>query len=372
MTKTVGVIGGGQLARMMIPAAVNLDIELRVLAEVEGSSAALAATSVGDYKDIDTVLDFAKGCEVITFDHEHVPQPVLAALLASGVAVRPSPEALKLSQNKIWMRQQLEQLGMPLPVWAAVSRAAELNEFIAARGGRAVVKTATGGYDGKGVRFVTDAEQVADWFAELGQGEQLLAEEAVPFVRELSQLSARNPSGDFAAWPLVETLQQNGVCTEVYAPAPGASPTLQRQAQSIARTIAEGLGITGVLAVELFERNDGKLLINELALRPHNSGHWTIEGSITSQFEQHLRAVLDLPLGETGLRESVAVMLNILGGPQGGIPSAYQALLQDGEVKLHSYGKNHREGRKVGHITMLGKSLDQTLSRLRKALESIQ
>jgi 5-(carboxyamino)imidazole ribonucleotide synthase len=360
----IGVIGGGQLARMMIPPAVALGVELRVLAETEGSSAALAATAVGDYRDAETVLAFATGVDVVTFDHEHVPQDVLARLVATGIPARPRPEALEVAQDKLVMRQRLSALGAPVPAWAEVHDRAGLAAFLDAHGGAAVVKTPRGGYDGKGVRVVRAADEADDWLA----GGALLVEELVDFRRELAQLVARRPSGEIAAWPLAETVQRDGVCAEVTAPAPEEGGLLD-EARALAARIAEGLDVTGVLAVELFETADGRLLVNELAMRPHNSGHWTIEGAVTSQFEQHLRAVLDLPLGDTTPRAPVSVMVNVLGGPAGATmldryPDAFAA---HPDVKFHSYGKTSRPGRKVGHVTATGTDLAEVRARARAA-----
>ena len=364
MVGVIGVIGGGQLARMMIPPAVELGIELRVLAEVEGSSAALAATAVGDYRDVDTVLAFAAGVDVITFDHEHVPQPVLAALVAAGIPVRPGPDALAVAQDKLVMRTKLTELGIPIPAWGELHSRDDLAAFLAAHGGAAVVKTPTGGYDGKGVRVVRAADEADDWLA-LGP---VLAEELVDFRRELAQLVARRPSGELAVWPLAETVQRDGVCAEVTAPAPDGD-RLAEEARRIAESVAEGLGVTGVLAVELFETADGRLLVNELAMRPHNSGHWTIDGSVTSQFEQHLRAVLDLPLGDPSPLKPVSVMVNVLGGPPGAsVPDRYPAAFAaEPGVKFHAYGKDSRPGRKVGHVTATGSDAAEVLERARAA-----
>lgn len=360
----VGVIGGGQLARMMIPPAVALGLELRVLAEAEHSSAGLAATAIGDYRDAATVLDFAAGVDVITFDHEHVPQDVLAAIVAAGIPVRPGPDALAVAQDKLLMRRRLGDLGIPVPAWAEVRDRPELAAFLAANGGAAVVKTPRGGYDGKGVRVVRGADEADDWLA----AGPVLAEEVVDFRRELAQLVARRPSGEFAAWPLAETVQVGGVCAEVVAPAPRAGRLID-EARDLAGAIAEGLGVTGVLAVELFETADGRLLVNELAMRPHNSGHWTIDGAVTSQFEQHLRAVLDLPLGDPTATAPVSVMVNVLGGPDGALlPDRYpQALAAHPDVKFHSYGKASRPGRKVGHVTATGSDVEDVRRRARAA-----
>jgi 5-(carboxyamino)imidazole ribonucleotide synthase len=360
----VGVIGGGQLARMMVPPAVALGIDIRVLAESADSSARLAATAVGDYRDATTVVGFAADVDVVTFDHEHVPQDVLARLEASGVAVRPGREPLEAAQDKIRMRERLAALGVPMPDWAVVRSERDLAAFLGAHGDAAIVKTPRGGYDGKGVRVVRASGDAADWLAD---GE-LLAEELVDFRRELAQLIARRPSGDIAAWPLVETIQRDGVCAEVLAPASDARDAAV-EARGIAETIAAGLGVTGVLAVELFQATDGRILVNELAMRPHNSGHWTIEGAVTSQFEQHLRAVLDLPLGDTAPRAPVSVMVNVLGGPVAAtMPDRYpDALAAHPDVKFHSYGKTSRPGRKVGHVTATGTDLAEVRARARAA-----
>lgn len=365
MSPTVGVLGGGQLARMMVPAAINLGIDIRVLAENEGESARVAAPTIGSYRNVDDVLRFARDVDVITFDHEHVPADVLQALLDAGVSVQPSPAALLFAQDKLLMRERLGALGLPVPDWARVSDAAAIDDFLADHGGRAILKTPRGGYDGKGVRVITTGEDAADW---LGSGD-LLIEELVEFRRELAQLVARRPSGEMVLWPVVETVQKNGVCSEVIAPAPSSAGKLADVAADIATTVAESLGVTGVLAVELFEASDERLVINELAMRPHNTGHWSIDGSTTSQFEQHLRAVLDLPLGATGCRDPWSVMVNILGGPlEGSLADRYPKALADQQtVKFHNYGKDPRPGRKVGHVTAGGDELDEVVYRARAA-----
>lgn len=372
MPLRVGVVGGGQLARMMIAPAVELGVELRVLAEDEGMAASLAASAVGDYRDAEIVLAFAREVDVITFDHEHVPQDVLSALVDAGVTVRPGPGALRIAQDKLVMRARLDELGMPQPEWAAVTGPDELQAFLDAHGGRAVVKTPRGGYDGKGVRVVSAGTEADDWFAALAEdarGGALLVEELVDFSRELAQQVARRPSGQIIAYPVVETVQRDGVCAEVIAPAPHASERCLEVAAQIGAAIAGGLDVTGMLAVELFETTDERLLVNELAMRPHNSGHWSQDGAVTSQFEQHLRAVLDLPLGDTSPRAEWTVMVNILGGPVDGtlddrFPAALEAYPA---VKVHTYGKAPRPGRKVGHVNMVGDDLDDIVYQARAA-----
>lgn len=372
----VGVIGGGQLARMMIPPAVALGVELRVLAESEGMSADLAATRVGDYRDAETVLEFASGVDVVTFDHEHVPQSVLRMLEGKGIAVRPGSGALQFAQDKLLMRERLAELEVPIPDWEAVAEPAELDRFLASHGGTAVVKTARGGYDGKGVRVVSSSVEVEDWFAFLaedGHGGHLLAEEFVDFRREIAQSVARRPSGQIVPWPVVESIQKDGVCAEVIAPAPHQSPRLSEVSAEIAVKIAEGLGVVGVLAVEMFETTDERVLVNELAMRPHNSGHWSIEGSTTSQFEQHLRAILDLPLGPTGIRAPWTVMVNVFGGSiERTLDESYRAVMEDYPLaKLHNYGKEPRPGRKVGHVTVCGDDLEDAAFEARAAANAL-
>ena len=372
MALRVGVVGGGQLARMMIAPAVELGIDLRVLAEEPGMSASLAATAVGDYRDPATVLAFARDVDVITFDHEHVPQHVLTALVEAGIAVRPGPDALRFAQDKLLMRARLAELGMPQPDWAAVTDAAGLDEFIAAHGGRAVVKTPRGGYDGKGVRVVSAGAEAEDWFATLAEdarGGSLLVEELVDFSRELAQQVARRPSGESRAYPLVETVQRDGVCAEVLAPAPRAGDRLTAVAADLGLAIADGLDVVGMLAVELFQTTDDRILVNELAMRPHNSGHWTQDGATTSQFEQHLRAVLDLPLGDPAPNRAWSVMVNILGGPATGTLDERfaPAMRAHPEARIHTYGKAPRPGRKVGHVNVAGDDLDDAAYRARSA-----
>ena len=374
MTRVVGVIGGGQLARMMTPPAINLGLEIYVLAKESYESAKIAVTALGDHTDAQAVLNFARECDVVTFDHEHVPQSVLAELVAAGINLQPKPQALLYAQDKLLMRERLAQLGIPIPGWAQVTTAAEIDAFAAEYGGRAVVKTARGGYDGKGVRVVFSGVEVSDWLADLPAGEALLVEEFVEFNRELAQMIARRPSGEVALWPVVETVQSNGVCAEVIAPAPSSAGKVADMAADIAITIAHGLDVTGVFAVEMFETTDDRILVNELAMRPHNSGHWSQDGSLTSQFEQHLRAVLDLPLGSTAMATQWAVMSNILGGPASGdLDSASaKAMGEYPEAKLHLYGKTPRPGRKIGHVNVVGDDLDRAVAAARGATAFFQ
>ncbi len=348
---------------MMAPAAVALGFELRVLAESPEVCAVpvVATAPVGDYKDLDTLRNFARGVDVLTFDHEHVPSGHLQTLIAEGVNVQPRPDALINAQDKLVMRAAIERLGLPNPAWAAVSTVADITAFGDTHGWPVVLKMPRGGYDGKGVkvlRTAADAAAAADWFEAMSP---LLVEEMVAFSRELSALVARTPSGEARAWPVAESIQVDGVCDEVIAPAPAIPAHVAAQAQAAALLIAGELGVTGVMAAELFEtpgRAPG-YLINELAMRPHNTGHWTMDGAVTGQFEQHLRAVLDLPLGSTDSLGSIVVMKNFLGGANLDLYSAYgAALAAEPTVKVHSYGKSVRPGRKIGHVNVIGSADD--------------
>lgn len=348
---------------MMIPEAISLGLELKVFAEQEGMSASIATANVGDYTEAEELGWFADGVDVITFDHEHVPISALEQLERVGVSVQPPSTALVFAQNKLLMRKRLAEAGLPMPNWAELKTADELAEFISENNGKVIVKTPIGGYDGKGVRVVSDPSQVDDWFQRLPiLGGSLLAEQLVEFESEIAVLSARRPSGEWRAWPAVETVQKNGVCSQVFAPAPKVD---QQKALEIARSISEELSVTGVMAVEMFQTAEGELLINELAMRPHNSGHFTIDASLTSQFEQHLRAVLDLPLGLTDMTSEFAVMVNLLGVESNTdfVENFEATMHRFPEAKIHTYGKQPRMGRKMGHITVAGDDLETVKSR---------
>ncbi|GAA2726168.1 5-(carboxyamino)imidazole ribonucleotide synthase [Cellulomonas aerilata] len=372
------MVGGGQLARMMAPAATALGVHLRVLVEGPASSAAQVVPDsvVGSASDVGAVralVTGVPGADVLTFEHEHVPNDLLEQLVAEGHPVHPAAHALVHAQDKIVMRQRLTALGVPCPRWAPLPDAAALQRFLDEAGGAVVVKTARGGYDGKGVRVVTRTDEVADWLDALGDGGvPLLAEEKVPFVRELAVMVGRRPSGEVRAWPVVESVQEGGVCSEVVAPAPDLDATVAQEATALAVQVAQGLDVTGVLAVELFEVRDpdggSRVLVNELAMRPHNTGHWTIDGAVTSQFEQHLRAVLDLPLGATRARAPWSVMVNVLGSRHADLADALPAVAAlDADAKVHLYGKEVRPGRKLGHVTVTGDDLADVRARARAA-----
>jgi len=364
----VAVIGGGQLARMMAEPAAALALPLRLLAEDDSVCATqvIVDHQVGDYRDLDALLRVTEDCAVVTFDHEHVPSEHLL-VLEEHLAVRPGPHALIYAQDKGQMRQRLGELGIPCPRNAIVESLDEVEVF----GFPCVLKTTRGGYDGKGVwivRSLADAQAALDTASATGSA--LLAEELVDFRRELSALIARSPSGQVAAWPVVQTTQRDSICHEVIAPAPDLDPALSDQALQIAMTICGELDVVGVMAVELFETTDGRVLVNELAMRPHNTGHWTQDGAVTSQFENHLRAVLDLPLGAPQARTPWTVMVNILGGAQeaGQLYDGYlHTMAKDPQLKVHLYGKQMRPGRKVGHVNAYGDDLDDCLERARHA-----
>ena len=352
----IGVVGGGQLARMMIPAAINLGVDIEVFSEAEGSSAKLATSHVGDYTNLDELSAFSSDVDVLTFDHEHVPLGLLNALVERGVNVSPPPSALALVQNKIVMRKALTTLGLPQPRWAEVITESELLAAVDSIGGYpCIAKLPVGGYDGKGVRGENGVGDVTDWLTE----GPVLLEEKVDFHRELSQVGARNSSGDWVAWPVVETRQSHGVCSEVIAPAPRLSATQMANAEAIGQRIAEQVGVIGVLAVELFEDTEGRLLINELAMRPHNSGHVFTELSVTSQFEQHLRAVSNIPLGSTALIAETGIMVNLFGGVDADLSAKAWTVYP--KAKIHSYQKLPRSGRKAGHVVVVGSAWAELL-----------
>ena len=376
MGPVVAVVGGGQLARMLAEPAGALQIQLRALVEADDGAAAqvIPVATVGRADDADAIAALVEGADVLTFEHEHVPQQILTALVDAGVNVQPGPAALRHAQDKIVMRERMSQLGAPCPRWAAVRTEEDLLTEAARLGWPVVAKTPVGGYDGKGVAVLTgpeDAADVADWFTH-PRGEVLL-EEKVDFTRELAVLVARRPSGEMRTWPVVETVQAGGVCSEVLAPAPGLPMHVAEDAADVARSIAEGLDVTGVLAVEMFEARDGILLVNELAMRPHNSGHVTIDAAVTSQFEQHLRAVLDLPLGSTDLTAEVAAMVNVLGSELEDPATAYPELMADyPDAKVHLYGKGVRPGRKLGHVTVTGTDPDEVRRRAQQAARLLE
>ena len=376
-TPLVAMVGGGQLARMTHQAAIALGQTLRVLATAADEPAAQVTPEVviGSHTDLEDLRRVAAGADVLTFDHEHVPTELLDKLVAEGVTVAPPPQALVHAQDKLVMRQRLEALGAPVPRYAGVERLADLDAFAQHVDGPLVVKAVRGGYDGRGVRMARDVAHAREVAGEyLAAGVPVLVEERVQLRRELSALVARSLFGQGAAWPVVETVQRDGICVLVIAPAPALSDDAAASASQLALRLAAELGVVGVLAVELFETTDGALLVNELAMRPHNSGHWTMDGARTSQFEQHLRAVLDYPLGETEAVVPVTVMGNVLGAAHApAMPSMsmderlHHLFARMPDARVHLYGKAERPGRKIGHVNFLGQDADKLRERAERA-----
>jgi 5-(carboxyamino)imidazole ribonucleotide synthase len=367
------MVGGGQLARMTHQAAIALGQSLHVLAVSPTDPAALVSPNVtlGAHTDLDALRGFAAGCDVLTFDHEHVPTEHLRTLVDEGVTVHPGPDALVHAQDKLVMRERLAALGLPVPEFAEVTEVAHAVKFGDEHGWPCVLKAARGGYDGRGVWLLDDPDGARSLVARrLEAGTPLLVERRVIMRRELAALVARSPFGQGACWPLVETVQSKGICVEVLAPAPGLGPGAAEEAEDLALRVAAALGVVGVQAVELFDTRAG-FVVNELAMRPHNSGHWTIEGARTSQFEQHLRAVLDYPLGATDALAPAVVMANVLGAPDipamGADERLHHLLARFRDAHVHYYGKQERPGRKIGHVTMLGARLDDVRTRAKLA-----
>ena len=356
---TVGVIGAGQLARMSIAPATALGVNLLLLAADSNDSAAqITHHVVGDYTDLQTVREFAAKCDVITFEHELIPLSIIKALEADGVVVRPSSAAFEFSQDKDAMRRKLQ--AFPSPKFQIVTAVDQINEF------PVIAKAISGGYDGRGVWKVNSAQELGDLLQKMPK---LLVEELIAFDYEIAVMVARSPHGQATTWAPTQTVQKDGICVMTISPAPQLSAALSEKAQKLALDIAAEVGVVGVMAVEMFVKGEN-LFINELAMRPHNSGHWTIEGSHTSQFEQHLRAILDLPLGEPSMTAPVAVMGNILGGDKTDMYRPYLHLMaRTPALQFHQYKKDVRPGRKIGHVTLLGKDLVELTHEVQHAVD---
>ncbi|MFF0816555.1 5-(carboxyamino)imidazole ribonucleotide synthase [Rhodococcus sp. NPDC003318] len=357
----VTMIGGGQLARMTHQAAIELGQCLRVLSGGPDEPAAQVSADIvlGSHTDLDALRAAAVGSSALTFDHEHVPTEHLDVLISEGVNVQPPPQALIYAQDKLAMRRKLAELDVPIPAFAEVTSVTDVEKFGDEHGWPIVIKSIRGGYDGRGVWMPDELGEASEIVTEqLGKGVALMVEQKVPMRRELSAMVARSPFGQGATWPVVETVQRDGQCAVVIAPAPELSDERAAQAEQLALTISSALGATGAMAVELFETVDGELVVNELAMRPHNSGHWTQDGARTSQFEQHLRAVLDYPLGDTAPIAPVTVMANVLGAPEAPEMSMDERLhhlfARMPDAKVHMYGKGERKDRKIGHVNVVG------------------
>ncbi len=364
---TVGIVGAGQLARMMAQAAIPLDIQIVLLAASvdDGAAQVVPDVIVGSPDDPAALKRLAECCDVITFDHELVDPATLASLEAEGHRVLPAAASMALAQNKRRQRQELGDLGLPVPAWATVDSVDDAISFGEAHGWPMVLKASRGGYDGRGVWILSGPDEVRTVVeAALSAGTVLLAEAYLPLDMELAVLLARRPDGEMVLYPPIETVQRDGICRELRIPG-RIDPRVGEQAIAFARRIAEHVEIVGIMAIEFFVSN-GEVFVNELAPRPHNSGHWTIEGAVTSQFEQHLRAVLDLPLGSTEPTGTGVVTLNLLGEGDNRDPRLnLGAGLAASEAHVHFYGKQARQGRKIGHVTAVADSLDEATAATR-------
>jgi 5-(carboxyamino)imidazole ribonucleotide synthase len=356
---TVGIIGAGQLGRMSAAPAAALGIDLILLAQsATDSGAQVAEFEVGDYRDLGQVRDFAKKCDLLTFEHELIPISVIRALENEGVKFYPTSESFIYSQDKAAMREKLSNY--LAPKWQIVTKASEILEY------PVIAKSISGGYDGRGVWKVDSESELASILLE---NPKLLVEELIEFDFEISVMVARSPHGQAATWAPTQTIQRNGICTMTISPAPDLAESLGQQAQQTALSIAAEIKLVGVMAVEMFVKGN-QLFINELAMRPHNSGHWTIDGSVTSQFEQHLRAILDLPLGDTSMTSEYAVMGNVLGGDKQDMYRPYLHLLaRTPKLKIHQYRKEVKPGRKIGHVTLLGENLVELTTEVQHAID---
>ena len=353
----VGVIGAGQLARMMLAPATALGVDLLLFAQSpDDSGAQITNHVVGDYTDLEALKQFASTCDVITFEHELVPLSVIKGLETSGVKVYPPSSAFIYSQDKAEMRQKLSSF--PSPVWKIATSTADIERY------PLIAKAISGGYDGRGVWKINSQDELTEV---LKTTPRLLIEELISFDSEIAVMIARSPHGQATSWAPTETVQEDGICTLTISPAQNISSELAEKAQKLALDIAQEVGIVGVMAVEMFVKGD-HLYINELAMRPHNSGHWTIDGSRTSQFEQHLRAILDLPLGDPSMTVPIAVMGNILGGEKTDMYRPYLHLMaRNPDLKFHQYKKEVRVGRKIGHVTAVGSDLLQLMTDVQHA-----
>ncbi len=381
---TVGVIGAGQLARMMVPPAIDLGISLSLYAaSSDDSGAQIAQHVIGDLGDTAAVCEWARSCDVVTFEHEQVPQELINAMHDEGITVFPSASAFAFSQNKLWMRQKMEELHLPNPQWQIFTE--ELTPTDIAITFPLIAKSITGGYDGRGVFVIDTFDELMALHQRMKLDQkkksgienypivvELLLEEQLSFDYELSVMVARSPHGQAATWAPTLTVQRDGICIQTITPIPNISMELSERITHVALSIAQGIDLVGVMAVEMFVVGEA-LIINELALRPHNSGHWSIEGSVTSQFEQHLRAVLDLPLGDTQMLAQFAVMGNLIGIQTEKSEDLYRPYLhlmaRIPDLKIHQYMKQLRPGRKVGHVTLLGDDLLHLSSEVTHAVD---
>ena len=355
----VGVIGAGQLARMMVAPATALGIKLIPFASSnEDSAAQITHCVIGDYKDLEAVKKFAQQCDVVTFEHELIPLSIIKALEADGVTVRPGSQSFEYSQDKEAMRKKLASFKAPSS--KVVTSSNEIDQY------PVIAKSISGGYDGRGVWKVNSSQELSDL---LKNSPKLLIEELIDFDYEIAVMVARSPHSQATSWVPTQTIQSDGICTMTISPAPLMSAEMSEKAQKIALDVAAEVKLIGVMAVEMFVKGED-IFINELAMRPHNSGHWTIEGSRTSQFEQHLRAILDLPLGDPAMTDGYAVMGNILGKNKSDMYRPYLHLMaRNPSLKFHMYGKEVRPGRKIGHVNVIGKDLVELRREIEHAVD---
>ena len=371
---TIGIVGAGQLARMMIEAATPLDIPIRLLAASpeDGAARIWPHVDIGSPKSAADLLAFAEHCDVLTFDHELVNLEAIRELEAAGKHVYPSSNALLHAQDKLHQRRAFEAADLPIPDFRDIASLEDITAFADTHDWPVVAKAQRDGYDGRGVWVLHDRSEAELLVADAAtNGVSLLVEQFVGIEQELAGLIARRPGGEFELYPIVETLQRNGICHEVIAPAE-IPESIRARAEELTIEVAELTDVVGIMALELFLA-DGELSVNEIATRPHNSGHFSIEACGASQFENHLRAILDWPLGSAELRAPAAVMANLLGrGAKdlgAGVPAALIAA-QPG-VHPHLYGKTARAGRKIGHVTAIGQNPEETRARATAAAETL-
>ena len=365
----IGIVGAGQLARMTYQAAIALGVGVRVLAERPDESAARVCllVDIGSPNSRADLEAFAARCDVVTLDHELVDDEALAAIEAAGGIVRPGASALRFAKDKLHQRTEFSRAGLPVPAFAEVTAAADIEAFATTHGWPVVVKAQRGGYDGRGVWVIDSPSAAADLVRDAGtRGTAIMVEAFVPIERELAVVVARRPGGECVVYPVVETVQRDGICHEVIAPA--AIPVaIAEEARAIGLRIAKHTDVVGICATELFLAG-GRLIVNEIATRPHNSGHFSMDACATSQFENHLRAVLDWPLGPTDLLAPHVVMANLLGEDGDSIaPRMPSAVALPGGVHPHLYGKEMRAGRKVGHVNAWGTDAAETRERAVRA-----
>lgn len=363
---TVGMIGAGQLAQMTQRAAIDLGVQLGVLAHAadDPAVAAGAAPQFGAVDDPTALATFTDTYPVVTFDHELVPPEHLATLQQRGATLYPSADALKFAQDKLYARSALQHAGVPVPPFVLLDSDAAISDAIRQFGEQLVLKAARGGYDGRGVVFTASYAEARDVCAHPGVW---FAEPRLDLAQEVAVLCAKRPSGELVTYPVIETVQVDGILTELVMPA-RLDATTADVAITLAHNIIRTIDAVGTIAVELFITTDGSVLLNELALRPHNSGHATLEATVTSQFHNHLRAVLDWPLGAVTMRAPYAATVNLIGGDAPlALNQTMPLALRDSEVQIHWYNKAWRPGRKLGHVTVLSDTADEALQRARTA-----